>query len=760
MCKNKTLIFIALFILFFTCINQAYSAYQPRVNISIWEIVYKNTTFAENFDLTESVKMFTIVGYINISNPSSDGIAVNNINVRFSNLTNIISNFSNISGRPGRQSVFWKYSNDSSELGEINATNLALPFDIDEDGNADYISLNSTHLLINCSTENIIIPLRLRNQTNNLNLANSSQESYCLNFTDNIISYKDIMNVYANVSVFGCTGNDGNNKNDSINSTTQVLFTDKSRPYAIIFIPELRAGDYTLFNYTISTTSVDDPMNVTTQYTHAQLTKVLSGEFFNITDTITNDGDIQFNMTDINITLETLPVIWNGTQDTFVFSYLWNSTLCGQSTEVCASINDSDFANVVNESNMTWHWQASSGNLGYNDSRNISYQVKAPLYVPSTGTYNAVRMTLRYRLNHTVSNISVSGVNASAQVVFNFTKRLAWPQDMLGNHNVTWEVVPEIFTNLSVNFTVYQASLWITDNLNPNNVSQGFNFEKNYTEIPLITINESKSWIGSRWMFNYTDGYSDSFPPPIVWMKPTHFITNDNRQIWNQTYTVNGTNVYIKYIYVIYGYWLEVYKNITNIGEGKYNITILVHNKGNGWTPNSSIITVYDFIPSTFTKSATRFNSTPRFADSETVQTVTNSLFSGQAIKWDIGFLPGERSSCFSPRMNNLAQEGANDSWFVYYEVNGTGDYVVSDLYVVGLDPRQVDGAFASPFISVLSGISSNSMELVFVIIVVVLLALNVSNFIMTRRINQKLVERQNVSELKNELDDLKKKLK
>ena len=79
------------------------------------------------------------------------------------------------------------------------------------------------------------------------------------------------------------------------------------------------------------------------------------------------------------------------------------------------------------------------------------------------------------------------------------------------------------------------------------------------------------------------------------------------------------------------------------------------------------------------------------------------------------------------------------DRYTLNYSVNGTGTFKVSDLYIVGLDPRQVDGANTSGAISILSGIASTSRELLYLGVVVFLVAINIGNFLMTSKINKKL---------------------
>lgn len=247
------------------------------------------------------------------------------------------------------------------------------------------------------------------------------------------------------------------------------------------------------------------------------------------------------------------------------------------------------------------------------------------------------------------------------------------------------------------------------------------------------TISQAKGWDGNYWYFNYTDGSSSAAPPPIVWMKPEWIITSTLGQILNFTRTIDGDDIYLKYIYVVHGYWLRIEKNITNVGEDSYRIYTYVENIGNGWTPQFEKVTVYDFVPNDFTPYAWSLSPNQNMS----VGTI-GSEFYGTSYVWDIGWKEGMNSS-LGPSRGPHATGWQNYSWNVSYYVNGTGPYRITQLYIVGLDPLKVDGAFVSPLISVMTGIKSHSRELLYVGIVLFLVLINIANLLITHRINRKL---------------------
>ena len=65
-------------------------------------------------------------------------------------------------------------------------------------------------------------------------------------------------------------------------------------------------------------------------------------------------------------------------------------------------------------------------------------------------------------------------------------------------------------------FTLEKVTLWVTNSTNPNIVANNLNT----TYYPGYTVNQTASWIGSAWLFNFTDGSDKATaPPPIVWVK-------------------------------------------------------------------------------------------------------------------------------------------------------------------------------------------------------------------------------------------------
>lgn len=519
-----------------------------------------------------------------------------------------------------------------------------------------------------------------------------------------------------------------------------------------LHIPELRANDSTLFNYSMNGSIVNEPLNLSTDYGSNTFTKkVLAGENFTIKQNVRNQDFGQNMITDVNITIFTQGINWtNGTE-----SFLFNFSL--------SSLNQSDdWTNVTQFSNSTWSWVPNGGNLLFNITYNITYNISPPFQTPDTATYLALLETLEYRIASTSSNLTVHNVTGGARVNFSETKRIIRPSNNLQDTNVTWESSAAVGTPLNISFQLTRVTMWVTSTLNPNiyanDSTSGLRLLRNFTPDTEINLTASWSTGSSPWIFNFSDGTGGT-PPPIVWMKPEYTILYKNQQILNYSVTTNGTDVYLKYIYVVSGYWLEVFKNVTNWGADNYTIEILVRNRGNQPTPQNLTVTVYDFVPSGFINGT----MSPLPNSYQAVQSSTESggeNYSGTAYLWDI---PQK-----DPYNASLFQRGSgegNESFRITYNVSGEGDYRVQQLYIVGLDPRQVDGAFASPLITIIVGLQTYSKEILYLGVVLFLIVLNITNLVVSSRINKQVDKRlphnyHEYQKLKEEIERLKEHVK
>ncbi len=697
-----------------------FSTAAPHVDVYIEETVNQNVTFAADFDLIEERTFSLIEGVITVTNPGDE--TVFDIYVILDEVASLESDFINrgavpLTQREGFQVIFPNVDGSVETINDtIGVASFDLELDLDEDGINDSVRVNNTHIIFNITSEHDqLVAIPFSNQTNTS--LDISVPGTILNMTFDLVSTKEDTEhndgwTFATVSIIGEVTTPGQLISPG---EVNVTIQDLARPYAVLHIPELRSGQFTVYDYNVSSLLVAPPLDIDTAYTNPEFsTKVLSGEYFwvqLIARNIATVGDLE----NVNITMraENVTVVNGSVSQTFDF------TLHNLSTDSAIS---ADNANVVNTSNKTWFWGVNGGTIPVGEEYNITFQIRAPDTINSSGTFLAMTQTLAYQINTTASQLNLLDVRARASVVFNETKRIIRPQDSLENRNVTWQSEPKVGTNENITFTLEKVSMWVTEVLDPNERVPGLNT----TYFPDYTVNLTRTWLGAQWIFNFTDGSIASAPPPIVWMKPYWIIANVNDQIVNSSFTVNGTDIYMNYIYVVNGYWLEIEKRVIDAGDSMYHIRTEVRNRGNGHTPQNMTVTVYDFVQSNF--EAWNFSPTPN-ADSP-----VTGQFDGIAYQWDAG-LRTNISTSFAPRED---ADGL-DWYYINYTVNGSGDFSPSDLYIVGLDPRAIDGANTFEGVSVVSAIASTSREMIYLAIVVFLIAINVANFMMTSRISRKL---------------------
>ncbi len=706
--KNLFL-FLALFII----LAAPAVALDTHLNITLHETVYQNVTFAQDFDLEEEQQAILIEGVVTVQNPGPE--TVNDVNVRFDTIENLATDFIHRAseGREGFQTIYPDEENNFNITQTITqGTPITLPEDLDEDRANDTVTHNNTHLIFELSSEYEEFSIPFSNGTNPVNLQNAPVD---LDMDFEIVSSRQDNSYnqnrsFARVIITGTV--DTAETLDPAEVT--IAIQDYERDYAVVYVPELRPGNHSVFDYNVSA-AIPAPLNLTMQYTNDEFeTKVLTGERFGIFLEANNIATSGEDIENVNITMRAEDVtVENGSAaETF------NFTLHNLSENLTTS---GDYLNVDNSSNRTWYWTVNSGTMVQGDNYNISFYMQAPDTVASSGTHLAMTQILAYSVPQTTSELRIDDVRAQAAIRFNESKRIVSPQDEEDNRNVTWGSDPNVGTDLNINYTLEKVSLWVTEVRDPN---QRVGIETTY--YPNQTIAQDETWQGDRWYFNFTDGSTADAPPPIIWMKPYWIIQNTGDQIVNSSITVNGTDLYMNYVYVVGGYWLEVDKQVIDTGDGTFDIFTEVINRGNGHTPQNMTVTVYDFIPDNF--DAHSWSSPPNN------QSQVSGEFTGTAYQWDVG-LRTNLSTSFSPR----GSADGLDTYSLNYSVNGTGDFQVSDLYIVGLDPRLVDGANTFEGVSVISAIASTSREVLYLAIVVFLIGINLANFLMTSRINRKL---------------------
>lgn len=522
---------------------------------------------------------------------------------------------------------------------------------------------------------------------------------------DIYISFSDTGNITLPVHIDGRTGT--------------FVSNGTSSGSIVLHIPELNSGENSTWIYNpINRTAIRPPLNFTTVYSDE---KLLAGDNITVNDTIENVFDNFSYQSDtciygINITQVTTPVDFNGFDQNY---YFLPSTTVG-----------SDASNVsYSADNKTQYWDGLNGNcLDKGNKADISYDINTPLNIPKTTHYSMINSTIRYNLNQTISHLRVVDITAISEGSLDFEKRIMKPSHpTLYGSNVTWNVTGYFNTDTNITYELRDYVLWVSQRVgvsgDPNTVDNDTisNATLRETQSPYVLVNSSAPWTSPSWLFNYSD-----LPSPIVYMDVNFTIKNDGTQLINRSVTRNGDDLYIKELYMIIGYWLEINKNITSLGNDSYNLKIDVHNKGNQVTPADSPVTIYDFVPATFNITSNMVYTSYPYNSGSTWHTTThanysvNGTYNGTLHQWAL--MPNttlNTSFAAGPDKNE------NTTWRVEFNVTGLGDYEVMDVFITGLDPQQVDGAGSTKSVVVSEVVDRiKSTEGIFAVVASVLLLL------------------------------------
>ncbi|MCA9459080.1 MAG: hypothetical protein KC589_04080 [Nanoarchaeota archaeon] len=498
----------------------------------------------------------------------------------------------------------------------------------------------------------------------------------------------------------------------SVGRTGTFITNDTSSNSLILHIPELGGGENSTWVYSVNTSQIMPPLNFTSNYSDS---KVLAGDNVSITDrvqNIFNNYSYQEScIYDINITQSAGAVNFSGTLYDFTF--------------INTSTNGPDASNVTYNGNLVQNWDTLAGGcLDTGITTGINYDMNTPLNIPSTTHYLMVNSTLRYKLNSSISHLRVVDMTAVSEGNMSFEKRIISPSHpTLYGSNVTWNISGYFNTRTNITYDLNAVSFWVSRRqvsgifTDPNTVDNDTISNASLTNslTPGVSVNKSNPWESPYWVFNYSD-----IPSPIVWMDVNFTIRNDGTQLINRSITQNQNDIYIKELYLIIGYWLEIEKNITSIGNDTYHIRIDVHNKGNQVTPADTIVTIYDFVPGNFHLNTSFNYSNSPWYNTTMANNSINGTYNGTLYQW--GLLPANSlntSFAQGPSVNE------NTTWSVDFDVQGQGDYQVMDVFITGLDPQQVDGAGSSRAVIVSEVLDRiKSTEGIFALVASVLLLL------------------------------------
>ena len=357
-----------------------------------------------------------------------------------------------------------------------------------------------------------------------------------------------------------------------------------------VFVPELRADDSVIINYTINGTGVGEPLNFTEEYS---FWRVMTGQFVNVTLNVTNSfiDDVQIYDLELTKTPAPYPNVFGGS------SYFNYTNLRGE---------DSGNATIGFSSFSTLYWNASGRTLDQGETRQIIFDSWAPtnLTVNYSNTSDWAmwlqmgNITADFKLNGSVSGIRLTDIEALPSEVRTSVSKDRVNESWYWNAsiNLTNDAVAPIDYNLT------EVTVWATkmdQSQDPGNLSTWINNTERYaTDYPF----SSGDYANATWELNLPwaqgidfDNYSIMFNysfVPIVWADASFLILDNGTQyfVLNETRNVDDGYIFIEEIYVLLGgYLMKVTKHLTPLNlsnqANMYMVNVTLENIGTKQTP-------------------------------------------------------------------------------------------------------------------------------------------------------------------------------
>jgi len=450
----------------------------------------------------------------------------------------------------------------------------------------------------------------------------------------------------------------------------------------MLAIPDLGAGQNTVFRYDINTSKIAPPLNFTSNYSDS---RIFAGLPVTITDSISNE---------LNSSLYPTNCIYNINVVENAMSFDSGDGIIQNITFVNNSQSGPDSSNTsISAQNRTLTWNVLAGGcLNSASSTHINYQATTPQNTYQANSYQIINSTTSYNLNDSFSRIDVVSINSLLDVNIDFQKFI---NSTLTGDNASWGVNSFVSSSSDVDINLTSVSLWVsvrnatgTGFTNPSTIYvdtlSGSTLQTIYT--PNILLNSTTGgWNNSAaaWFFNYT--YTSA--SPIVWMDLNNTIINDGLQLANRSFSYGENQIYIKELYIATGYFLQITRNITRLSDSNYNVFIEVVNLGSSPTPSSQAVQVYNFVPNSFNlTSPFVFSSSSWYTTSSANETLNDPTYNGTMFQFAIM----QNNSIQASLDAYGGSQNQNNTWNVTYNLTGQGQFNFDDLFLTGVDPLNV----------------------------------------------------------------------
>ncbi len=504
-----------------------------------------------------------------------------------------------------------------------------------------------------------------------------------------------VLNISGITNIYNITNSSG--------KVSYVTEFNSAGNYMIIMVPDLAPNSNATLSYKINTSNIAPPLNFTTNYSDS---KIFAGLDLGVTDRVENilNSTVHPNncIYGINIIQNALDINQSGVTINFTIDP--------------TSLTGSDASNAsVSSDNRTLTWNTLNSNCLYSSNvTDISYIVNTPSEVNYAQNYKFINSTISYYVNTSISTLNLVSIKALTDLDLSFQKYL---NTTLDGDNATWKITSNVSSSSNITVNLTEVTLWVSvrngtgtgftnPSIHDNDTISGAELLKIYN--PNVLLNSSlPQWSNpsNEWYFNYT--FTSS---PIVWMDIKNNIVNDGIQLTNRTITYDNNSIFIKEIYLVTGYWLQINKNITRLGDNNYNVKITVINLGNSPTPSGQVVQVYNFLPNTFGMTSDFvFSSSPWYNTSNTSEVLNDAIYNGTM--YQFALIPNNNPSNSSLDLYG-GSSNENNTWSAEFNISGSGEFNYEDLFLTGVDPLHVEEYGATKALSIEGAITFVSDKL------------------------------------------------
>lgn len=387
---------------------------------------------------------------------------------------------------------------------------------------------------------------------------------------------------------------------------SSVSLNNPSSQNVSFYLPELRAGDTVLINFTVNSTNYVEPLNFTEEYS---FWRVLTGSSVNVTINVTHQFSRNVDIFDIEI--YKIPELYDSLDSAYAFFAY--SELGGEDAANAGISIDGLGRTILN-------WNASGGQMSQFETRQITFNATAPQNInfnwsetPNWATWMVMgNLSANFKLNGSITGLTLSNVTAISTAA-----RLAVTKTRIDENNL-WNSSINVSNDAvaPIDYRLDQLTIWATQYnqfTDPGNINTWIN---NTGIIAPVYGTLSGVYANATWrpkiVFSQgtdVDNYSLAFNyslVPVVWATASFYVNDDGYQMFSLNETTTNPNnpyLFIEEIYVLLGgYLVKVTKELIPLEDplkpNVYYVNVTLENIGTEITPE--LVTVFDLLPVDF----------------------------------------------------------------------------------------------------------------------------------------------------------------